>query len=375
MSTLKTDALGSVDFPQDILVDGVANLKRAVTSSASAPSYPANGNVWYNTGDDTFNIYANGDWFTVVSAKPPTPYGSRGVFGGGYNTALANNLSKAINYITIDTLGNSSSFGELSEKRFNMAGSSNGTRGCFCGGLTYVPSFQYVNIIEYVTIGTAGNTTDFGDLLTAVNQNTACSHLTRGVIAGGVDSSNGSGINTIQYITIATTGNATDFGDLTTAKKAMCAVSDATRGVFASGQYSNTTYVSMDYITIASAGNGTDFGDNTQTATHGSGTNNDVRGLFFHSINGSNVYQNIIDYITIATTGNATDFGDMTAARYQTCATSNGVRACAAGGRNIGTSPATTDIDYVTIMTPGNASDFGDLTGTYAYGMKGFSGS
>ena len=40
----------------------------------------------------------------------------------------------------------------------------------------------------------------------------ACSSHTRGVFGGGQSPA---AINVIQYVTIATTGNATDFGDLT----------------------------------------------------------------------------------------------------------------------------------------------------------------
>ena len=42
--------------------------------------------------------------------------------------------------------------------------------------------------------------------------NSNASSKIRGVVAGGVD---GSRINTIEYITIASTGNGTDFGDCT----------------------------------------------------------------------------------------------------------------------------------------------------------------
>ena len=39
-------------------------------------------------------------------------------------------------------------------------GASNGTRCCFGGGTT---------VIDYVTIATTGDATDFGDLTTAIN--------------------------------------------------------------------------------------------------------------------------------------------------------------------------------------------------------------
>ena len=66
--------------------------------------------------------------------------------------------------------------------------------------------------------------------------------------------------NHIDYVTIATTGDATNFGDLT-GVRAMCgAVSSTTRGVIGGG-ITPSKVNTMDYVTIASAGNATDFGD------------------------------------------------------------------------------------------------------------------
>ena len=44
--------------------------------------------------------------------------------------------------------------------------------------------------------------------------------------------------NTIDYVTITSTGNATDFGDLTVGRQAVCAVSSETRMCFAGGETS-----------------------------------------------------------------------------------------------------------------------------------------
>ena len=72
-----------------------------------------------------------------------------------------------------------------------------------------------VNVLEYVTSASTGNTTDFGDLSTTRDRVAGTSDNTRGVYGGGA----GSGyFNVIDYITIASTGNTTDFGDLTAAK-------------------------------------------------------------------------------------------------------------------------------------------------------------
>ena len=66
-----------------------------------------------------------------------------------------------------------------------------------------------VNVIDYVTITTAGNSSDFGDLTIARGQNGSISTSTRGVFTGGNSTPNASTV--MDYITIASTGNANDF--------------------------------------------------------------------------------------------------------------------------------------------------------------------
>jgi len=137
----------------------------------------------------------------------------------------------------------------------------------------------------------------------------------RGVFGGGRGAVGGSNYNTIDYITIASTGDATDFGDLTLARQASAGVNSLTRGVFGFGQ--GPTNV-LDYITIASTGNATDFGDATQSSygTQGSACDQ-TRGIFAGGYVAGSRGVNVIQYITTASTGNATDFGDLTVGRYQ----------------------------------------------------------
>ena len=117
--------------------------------------------------------------------------------------------------------------------------------------------------------------------------------------------------NPIDYITIATPGNSTDFGDLTAAKQGFPGVGGGTsgRGIWAGG-YTSGYVVSIDYVTISTTGNAADFGDLTGVSTnsdvhHIGGAYNATRGVFHYG--GS---QNTMSYITMATTGNSADFGD-----------------------------------------------------------------
>jgi len=81
---------------------------------------------------------------------------------------------------------------------------------------------------------------------------------------GGYQSSAPYNLNDIEYITIASAGNATDFGDLTVARRIGQAMSNATRAIAFGG---NAGAQSMDYVTIATTGNATSFG--TLTAYYG----------------------------------------------------------------------------------------------------------
>jgi len=116
--------------------------------------------------------------------------------------------------------------------------------------------------VDYVTIASTGNATDFGNLSTAIHYAAGVSSNTRAVKCGGWSNANTTAVNEIDYFTIASTGNATDFGDLTVARGGMAGCSSKVRGVLGTG--ANATGGStnvLDYITIASTGNAVDWGD------------------------------------------------------------------------------------------------------------------
>jgi hypothetical protein len=94
------------------------------------------------------------------------------------------------------------------------------------------------------------------------------------VFAGGYGS--GANVNIIDYITIASTGNATDFGDLLATARSLCGMSSTVRACFAGGNPGNNV---IQYVTIASTGNATDFGDLLFDTTEPGGTSNAHGGL------------------------------------------------------------------------------------------------
>ena len=139
--------------------------------------------------------------------------------------------TKDIQFFTMATKGNAVKFGEATDNRDSTAGGfSSSTRGVFGGGNS--PDTASSNVIEFITIASEGNGTDFGDLTVARISGGGASSKTRGLFCGGYQYP-GSVIqkNEVDFVTIATTGNATDFGDLTSNRRNMDACSDSNGGI------------------------------------------------------------------------------------------------------------------------------------------------
>ena len=228
---------------------------------------------------------------------------TRNLFAGGIPS---NNVSDTIDYVTAASTGNATSFGNLTHggKQGINGQVNNTTRGLF-----YLGRFSnnsIVNDIRFVTIQSTGNDSTFGDLSTARYWLGSASNSTRGIFFGGNSS------NVIDYVTISSTGNATDFGDAAdTGNSGASGVASSTRAVFNEGNQANARFV---YVTIASTGNATDFGvpvfgSGENRVQYASGAANATRGVFFGGDNA--VPSNQIQYITIANTGNGNYFGDL----------------------------------------------------------------
>ena len=82
----------------------------------------------------------------------------------------------------------------------------------------------------------------------------------------------------VTLVTIASAGNATDFGDLTVARWALAGMSNSTRGAFAGGAVPGDKD-EIDFITIASTGDAADFGDLIAAAQYPSGCADSHGGL------------------------------------------------------------------------------------------------
>ena len=321
------------------------------------PESVPTGAIRYNTDSNKIECFDGTKWW-LIAVSESAPLGGRGLWGGGQTAQYT--YQNTIEYITIATLGDAVDFGDLTTQRSTYGSCASTTRGLFSGG-KQTPSGNPQtenNTIDYITIATQGNGTDFGDIVgddknhSIYGDHGCVGSQTRGLFAGG----NGRR-NTITYVTITSTGNSIDFGDLVTAVEEPFGLSNTTRGIF--GGDSPTALNLMEYVTIASTGNGVDFGDMTITRNSASGCSNGVRGFVAGAFNYP-VYSNEIDFLTVATTGNAQDWGDLTTKRMTDTA-SNKTRAVIKGSvyphSAYGDNP---QLDVFSLVTQGNATDFGD---------------
>jgi len=319
-----------------------------VSSLSNGTAYTAK--VW---AINTYGTSSPSDASSSVTPRVPP----RGIFFGGGNTSALN----IIEYITISSTGNSQDFGDLTETKKGSGAYSSSTRGISHAGQKEASPY-YLNIIDYVTIASTGNATDFGDALSIKAYGAGLSNATRGVYGGGVD--NGTAEAQMEYVTIASTGNATNFGNLAGVRNnlgdAGCA--SPTRGIFFNGyETSGSNQLNeIAYITIGSTGNASDFGDTDSALYRRGACSSETRAVVSGGISG---YVNKIEYVTIASTGNAQDFGDLTAGRASHASTSSNTRGVFAGGETAN-NVRSNIIDYITIASAGNATDFGDLTAT-----------
>ncbi len=113
-------------------------------------------------------------------------------------------------------------FGDRTVAAYSLSGTSDNTRGVFTGG-----DGPTTNVIDFVTMASAGNAADFGDLTTANGSSHAdTSNSILGCIAGGQ-----SNTDAISQITIQTLGNAIQWGDLTSGRSQLGATSDSHGGL------------------------------------------------------------------------------------------------------------------------------------------------
>ena len=324
----------------------------------------------YGATFDGFTVFATSTYMVPPGGNTRERNRGRGFFMVGYANP---NQVDDIDYLNIQSFGNTISFGNLTTGKYSMGAGASSTRGIFCGGYQGGASPDTdINAIEFITIASEGNATDFGDRTVVGRSIAAASSSTRCVMASGLT---GAGIqNTIDLVEFATAANAIDFGDLLAATNDMCnACNSPTRGIFSGGNTPSSPHRQnvMQFVTMASTGDATDYGDLTEAgrSSYGGTASSNTRGLILIA---TGDHSNVINFTTIATTGNASDFGDLFTGRYAAGSCSDSTRAVFLAGR---TPSYINTMDTVTIATTGDAIDFGDVSGASGGSAFGAAGS
>ena len=334
-------------------------------TKAQRPSNPGEGMIRFNTDSGHLEYYTGTHWADVIvnsnelggalngaatDGVSTRGTGTRAIVCGG--AGAPSNKSASISYITVETLGNSQDFGDLTQGDVNApVGAASRTRGLSQGGSS-VPARQ--STIEFVTIASTGSAADYGDLSVARGEAASVSNQTRAIVAGGSATPGDSDV--IDYGTIASTGTYQDFGNLVDDREAIGGgIASQVRGIIYGG--ASPAQNTIEFVTISSTGDAQDFGDLQDTAIRKQGCSNSVRGV----IAGGGPSNATIQFVTIATTGDAQSFGDLTVSRrFSGCAASS-TRGVFMGGEVAPTPTPQNVIDYVTILSTGNAVDFGDM--------------
>ena len=177
---------------------------------------PTTNVISFVTIASTGNAQDFGDMLQAVRHTCGVQSPTRGILPGGWSNQPSQGNTSIIQYLTTSTTGNSVDFGDvsISESLRGHAAGSNGVRGVYGGGIRYPSGVQ--TGLEFITMATLGNGATFGDLTYSGRQEGGgCASRTRAVFGGAYSPS---ALNTINYVNIMTTGDAIDYGDLTIAR-------------------------------------------------------------------------------------------------------------------------------------------------------------
>ena len=350
---------------------GICSTTRAVFAGGTDGTSPSPG---YSTRIDFVTINSTGNASDFGDLTGKSGYMStcqdktKAFFIGGATGGDSTKNSQATDVITIASTGNAQEFGALTQTTRISASATDGRSGFTMAGAN--PSNN--NVIQRFDMASLGNMVDYSDInVSKADNKGACgSHdgidydglhpqlpsVTYMPGSGRVFFSGGSStVNTIEFVNVNVLGNSVDFADLSSGRRGAAGYSSLTRGMTGGGFTPSASDI-IDSFEMTTLGNAADFG-NLTVARLSSGFSNQTRGV--HMAGGTPTRGNVIDYVTIATAGNATDFGDTTISVSQGGAAGSPTRAIRGGG----SSPSYTNVlDYITIASTGDAQDFGDLS-------------
>ena len=140
---------------------GTSSPTRGIVAGGAAPA--AVNTIEYVTIASTGDATNFGDMSYTGTHPFSVSNKTRGIIAG--SSTEPNQNYNTIDYLTIATTGNTLDFGDLTVGKGAGGSMSNSIRGLFGRGEYNVGSRYYTNAIDYITIETLGNAADFGDSL------------------------------------------------------------------------------------------------------------------------------------------------------------------------------------------------------------------
>jgi len=250
----------------------------------------------------------------------------RSVFANG-EVSSGNNYTSNMEYVNPSTTGNGVSFGSNDTGKAFVGAVADLTRGVIGGGAYYSGSWNFRERMDYVTINTTSNSTSFGNLgwAWAVAGSASSGNNTYGCWSGGVRTSDTQYVGYFERITIQTTGSASSFGSFSNGygRAYSAGFSDASYSFTAGGINGNSpTYIDhVDKHSITTGGTGTNVASLSAEKYSLSATNNPTHGVIGGGY-ASQMYNNI-ENVNMSTDAISNNFGSLSAGgRYRLDATS-----------------------------------------------------
>ena len=319
------------------------------------PQEVPTGAIRFNTDSNRMECFNGTKWYQISVSSPDLDGGARGLIASG--RISSGNPSNVIDYVTISSTGDATDFGDVVQAAESLFNGECGSKVRMIKWGGYPGT--HVNTIEYITFSSLGDGVDFGDMTHTVRGGGSLSSATRGVSAGGLNPTH---LNNIDYITIASTGNSVDFGDLTEVKDNCTGMANPIVGLFMMGSPADT--LEINRIIIATTGNAVYFGDIFERGWGGGSCSNGTRGIYAGGHQGASPYPTVTDMYEYSFThqGYQGDFGSLTYSSRSVGNCSSSTRAVWPMGTDGSGPTAVNNIDYSTIATKGDAVEFGDIS-------------
>ena len=295
----------------------------------------------------TDSAYSSSDSI-IISASSAFP-------GSNYGFAFGGDSSNVIDRFSFSSDGNSSDWGDLVSAKGDLAGMASSTEGFAAGGWTMTTQIQKFSFTSSTTQSSWSN------LVSSKYRPAGCSSETNGYVVGGY---NGNATFTdIEKFSFSSSSTASDIGDLTVDAGNPITQSSSDYG-FCSGGFRHGlgSHNTISKISFSSDGDSTDHGDLDTLTAWGAGCSSASEGFVAGGRQWEVADISNIQKFSFASNTTGTDLGDLSANRRGISGQSSTTHGYASGGMEANGTNNTNKIEKFAYSSSSNASDVGDLT-------------